>query len=108
MRFERGIDPKETLKLGIPSYRIYRMQVFRVMDHEHGFYILSPLEIKEALEKISMGKLSRLNYIIEFAASYDDFENKVEMNLYEMPTCFLVYQTKQYFIKSHIHAIRKR
>jgi hypothetical protein len=105
MRFERGKDVKSALNIGIPCYSIYRMQVFKTTTNAAGFYMLTPPQARETLEKLERGELARANYAIEFSCQYEELRNKVEMNLYELRTCFLQYDNKKYLIKSHINAI---
>ena len=111
MRFERGGDIKRKLRIGIPTYSIYRMSEFRgsMHDNDPGFYILAPAQIRRTLKKLEKGELSRAGFSIEFSRQYEELENKAEMNLYELHTCMLQYEGQKYLIKSHIdYELRKR
>jgi len=100
-KFERYKNPLDVLSIGIPTYNIYRMQIYNTAV-DPGFYILTPEQTKETLAKLSKGELSRPNYIIEFSRQYPEFEDKDQMMLYYMRSCFLKYKGKKYYIKSHI------
>ena len=103
MNFERHIDPKEALGIGLPVYIIYRMLIFQVKSgSDMGFYIMQYKKTRETLEKLSRGELSRSKYIVEFAKQYESLENKVEISLCELHTCILRYHNKDYVMKSHI------
>ena len=109
MRFERGKDIKTTLDIGIPEYEIYRMLIFEDKQPDNiGFYIMQFNQTLDTLEKISNGELNRSKYILEFNRKYDSLEGRLEIPLYEMSTCFIVYQAEKFLIKSHHDELQER
>jgi len=101
--FTRGNDIKESLGLGIPTYRIYRMWIFRSdIPDGMGFYIMDAAKTCKVLKGVSSGKKIPNRYIIEFPHLYEELDGAKEMMLHSLPTCFLSYSGKKYFMDSKI------
>ncbi len=104
MNFKRGQEVKTALGLGVPAYRIYRMQEFRGRwpDDEAGFFILDPETTMERLEQLADGELDRPDFLMEFQMGGDTYNGYPSVMLYEMHTCFIEYHAHKYLIESHI------
>ena len=99
MNFERGQEIKKTLKIGIPTYEIYRMLEFQANKEDGvGFYITSFEKTEHFLKMAANKECNRLKYIIEFSRRYDEFP-EMECPLSEIPTCFILYHGKKYLIE---------
>jgi hypothetical protein len=105
MNFERNGDIKGSLEIGIPSYKIYRMECIRYNYKTVGWFIMTPGEIEDSLKMLEEGELKKSNYLIAFTKKHNEFKNQNEMLLELMPTCFIEYLGKKYFIENTDNAV---
>jgi hypothetical protein len=99
--FRRGIDPKEVLQIGIPTYEIHRMQEWRsenVASDDIGFHIIEPNRTIEILSSVSEGRIPHNLYLIKLRYKYDSLGDRISWELSKMPLCFISYCGNKYLM----------